>query len=194
MAYSTSKICDQIHTLEWIPVHLLRKLADISLLRQFNDNILKIRDAIQLTFSGSKTITSETTRFPDDGAYCFSNHPSLRDNLAELLVVAQDNDLRYIDSSALRGRLVKSLNELSKVVYSLSESTRALHGIFNRETFESTFQLTWNSEVEHQSGENGCTCKDCSECSDCKQQCRCTMLVEGNTDGCNDDGSKCKAE
>ncbi len=163
---------------------------------QFGDTVMDIRDKIQSVFSTAQSITGKTTRFPVDGSYCFLNHPNMRDNFADLLIVAQDTDLRYRDSHSLRDKLLKSLNELSKVVYSLDESTRTMYGIFDRETFESTFKLTWNSQKEQQMGENGCLCKDCSsDCSDCGLHCLCVSLnvLDVKKTGCNDDGCKCTA-
>lgn len=145
MTYSTSKVCDDIGSLEWVPITALREIANISLIILYNDNVMKIRDKIQTTFSSAKSITSKTTRFPEDGTYCCVNHPSLRDNFADMLYIAQSPDLRYTDVPALREKFLSSLNKLSKVVHSLNESTKTMDGLFNRKTFESTFQITWES-------------------------------------------------
>lgn len=141
---------DIIDAIAWVPINSLRGLASIFELRNFRENVLDIRDKIINIFSSANSIVSKTTRFPDDGIYCFLNHTSLRDNLAEMLIVAHDNDLRYTDSHALIARFLKSINDLSKIVFSLSESTRTAYGCYNQKTFESEFKLTWKNEVANE--------------------------------------------
>lgn len=150
MTYADGNIQDPdiIDETAWVPIQKLRALASIFQLRNFRENVLDIRDKINNIFSSAKSIVSKTTRFPDDEIYCFLNHTSLRDNLAEMLMVAQDNDL--YNSYALIERFLKSMNDLSKIVFSLSESTRTASGCYNQKTFESEFQLTWEDDAENE--------------------------------------------
>lgn len=46
--------------------------------------------------------------------------------------------------------LLNLLNQLSNIVYSLSESTRTAYGFYNRKTFESEFRLTWKNDTENE--------------------------------------------
>lgn len=172
---------------QWVPIKLLRDLANVSVLCDFNSNVWDVRDKIINVFSSAKSITGKTTRFPDKGIYCFLNHPSLRDNFADMLIAAYDNDLRYSDSTTLRQKLMVSLNKLSKIVYSMNESTRAEHGCYNQKTFESAFKLTWNAKVRHEVVGNKCNCIDCTNSDDCKD-CQC----QSGSTGCNDGGCNCK--
>lgn len=140
---------DDVHiidTAQFVPIKKLRELANITQLIDFKENVWNIRDKIINILSSGESIVNQTTRFPDDGIYCFLNHPSLRVNFSNMLIAAQDKNIHYDESDSLRKKLVDSLNELNEIVYSLSESNRTANGCYNQKTFESTFKLVWEND------------------------------------------------